>query len=111
MKRILSALILSAVATYAKAGDQLVFKKAFTPGISWFTYALVLVFLLIAALLLAKRMKPANMGKSTCQVLEKKYLGNKTVVYVLDYQNQRFLLADNQHALTIQALDSGQTYE
>ena len=42
--------------------------------------------------------------KPICQLVEKKYLGNKTVIYIIDYQQQRFILADNQQALAFHQL-------
>lgn len=105
MKRLfLTNIILYMYSSFAFADNNLAFKKSFTPQIGWVNYALAIVLLLVLVFLFAKKKRPASSHAATCQLIEKKYLGNKTVVYVLDYQNQRFLLADNQHALAIHAL-------
>jgi len=85
----------------AKASETITFKPAFSSKIHWFNYGSVLVILLLATFYIAKKNKPVSTKKSLCQIVEKKYLGNKTVVYVIDYQQQRFLLADNQQSLAL----------
>ena len=84
------------------ATDPTPFKPPFMPKEGWFHYGLVVMMLLIIILSLAKKLKPKVGSQSICTLIEKQHLGNKTVVYVLQYQQQRFLLIDNQHALSIQ---------
>ena len=79
----------------------IVFKQQILPQHAWLNYGLVLVILLITTLVLAKKYKSQPQNPSGCQLIEKKHLGHKTVVYVIEYQQQRFLLADNQQALTL----------
>jgi len=81
--------------------EPIVFKQEFSPKNGWFNYGLAITILLIVILVLAKKYKSKPLGPIGCQLIEKKHLGNKTVVYVIEYQQQRFLLADNQHALAI----------
>lgn len=82
--------------------DPTPFKPPFTPKDGWLHYGLAVIMLLIIILTLAKKLKPKVGSQSICKMIEKQHLGNKTVVYVLQYQQQRFLLIDNQHALAIQ---------
>lgn len=86
------------------AMDSLTFKQSPSLHNGWLTYSMAIVILLGIVLVLAKKHRFALTQNSQCQLIEKKYLGNKTVVYVIDYQQQRFLLADNQHALSFHAL-------
>ena len=110
--RFLSSLLLSLLSSIALAASEpIVFKQAFSPRISWFTYGAVIVLLLGIVLAVAKKQKPGSTKKSACTIIEKTYLGNKTVVYVIDYQRQRFLLADNQHSLVLHSLIPENTNE
>lgn len=93
------------------AADPIVFKQPFSLQHGWLMYGFALVVLLVIVLIIAKKHRPGLVNKSVCQLVEKKYLGNKTVVYVIDYQQQRFLLADNQHALALHALTKGDKSE
>ncbi len=86
------------------AGEPLVFKQPFTPKNSWLTYGSAIIMLLILVIVIAKKHKPGATQKPICQLVEKKYLGNKTVIYIIEYQQQRFLLADNQQALALHPL-------
>ena len=88
------------------------FKHAFYPKNGWINYGVVLALLLVIALVLAKKFKSSPPDLSGLNVIEKKTIGNKTTVYVLEYQQQRVLLADNQHALTLHGLrENGDTRE
>lgn len=78
------------------------FKEPFMPKTGWLHYGLVILMLLVIVIMLAKKFKPGQISPSACKLIEKQHLGNKTVVYILQYQQQRFLLVDNQHALAIQ---------
>lgn len=88
----------------AQASEKIPFKEPFSPKNGWISYGIALIALLVILLTLLKKYKPALRHKSECNIIEKKYLGNKTVVYVFEYQQQRFLLADNQLALALQPL-------
>lgn len=80
------------------------FKHAIEPGYNWFIYLVSLAALLTLAAVLAKKCRAGLLAQSSCLIVDKQQLGTKTTIYVLEYQNQRFLLADNQQALTLQAL-------
>lgn len=97
-------ILFSFVSDVALSAETITFKQNLSPKISWLNYGLIIVILLLLVLAIAKKHKPGVSKKSDCQLIEKKYLGNKTVVYVFDYQKQRFLLADNQHAVAIHPL-------
>ena len=86
--------------------EPIVFKQEFSPKNGWLNYGLAITVLLIVILVLAKKYKSRPPNLAGCQLVEKKHLGNKTVVYVVEYQQQRFLLADNQHALAIHPVES-----
>ncbi len=101
------ATLIALFSSRALAMESMVFKQPFSPHNGWLTYGIAIVLLLIIVLVVAKNHRVAAPQKSICQLVEKKYLGNKTVVYVIDYQQRRFLLADNQHALALHALDEG----
>ena len=88
----------------AIAAEIITFKPDFSAKLSWLNYCVAIVMLVIIALIIAKKYKPNLAKKSVCQLVEKKYLSNKTVVYIIEHQQQRFLLADNQHALAIHEL-------
>lgn len=111
LHRIFIALIFTLFTPMALAVDPIVFKQPFSPHNGWLSYGIAVIVLLIIVLVIAKKHRPNVIQKSVCQLIEKKYLGNKTVVYVIDYQQQRFLLADNQHALAFHALIEGSANE
>lgn len=85
------------------------FKPEFSPC-GWMSCAIVACILLAIVLLLIKKQKSPRAPVSACQLIEKKYLSNKTIIYVIELQNQRFLLADNQHALALHALNHEATH-
>lgn len=105
------SILLSLFSHTVMSAEAITFKQSFSPNISWVNYGIAIIMLLVIVIVIAKKHKPNVSKKSICQLVEKKYLGNKTVVYVIDYQQQRFLLADNQHALAIHPLDSRDSNE
>ena len=90
--------------TSSLVAKTIVYKPPFAPKNGWLPYGTVIIMLLILVLVIAKKYKPSATRQSVCQLVEKKQLSNKTVVYIIDYQQQRFLLADNQHALALHPL-------
>jgi flagellar biogenesis protein FliO len=82
------------------------FKQPFTPNHNLINVAFICISLLLLAFILIKRFQKTPLQHASCRVIEKQCLANKTIVYVIEYQQQRFLLADNQHALAIHALSS-----
>lgn len=85
--------------------NPIVFKQDITPATPWLQYGLVMAILLIFIVVLTRQYKSKTLRHAGCQLIEKKSLGNKTIIYVVEYQKQRFLLADNQHALAIHPVD------
>lgn len=86
---------------------SIVFKPVFSPQHGWLHYGMAMVILLVMVLILARIHKPRAVKLDGCQVIEKKHLGNKTVVYIVEYQQQRFLLADNQQGLVMHPVKQG----
>ena len=86
------------------AERAIVFKKELLSSYHWFPYGLVLIALILAILILAKKSKKIIKTPSQCTVLERIAINHKTKAYIIDYQGQKFLIADNQHSVAIQAL-------
>lgn len=105
------ALWISLFTPLAQASEAIIFKPTFAPKQGWLLYALPILMLLVLSLLIAKKYKPRALPHANCNLVEKKYLGNKTIVYVIEYQQQRFLLADNQQALALHPLTSEAYHE
>ncbi|MFC3909494.1 hypothetical protein ACFORL_10480 [Legionella dresdenensis] len=82
-------------------GQAAAFKQPVTPKPM---YLVTVLLLLVIALAFARKNKTFAISKSDCQLVEKKYLGNKTIVYIIEYQQQRFLLASTTQSLAIQPL-------
>lgn len=94
------------------AKEELVFKKELISNPHWYSYGLVLFLLLISIIFLARYSKKTGVTELKCKVVERINIQHKTKVYVIDYQGQQFLLADNQHALAIHPLhQSGLPHE
>ncbi|MFJ1268022.1 hypothetical protein ACD661_05595 [Legionella lytica] len=81
--------------------NTLTFKQDPINNIHWIPYLVVLLILLIVLFFLAKRSKGLVKKTTHGQIIEKISVHHKMQVYVLDYQGQRFLIADNQNALAI----------
>ncbi|HBI21903.1 MAG TPA: hypothetical protein DDY37_04875 [Legionella sp.] len=92
--------------TDVAVASDIAFKLPFAPHISGLHVGLTVIALLAIAFFMAWKHKSRVCPVGTCQLIEKKHLGNKTIVYIIGFQNQRFLLADNQHALALHALDT-----
>ena len=88
---------------------DIAFKPPFTPHISGLNIGLTVMALLAIAFFLARKHKSNAIPLGACQLIEKKHLSHKNIVYVIGFQNQRFLLADNQHTLVWHALDTENT--
>ncbi|MFI4918192.1 MAG: hypothetical protein ACHP65_01400 [Legionellales bacterium] len=88
------------------ATNQLVFKKEQLFNSHWYHYGLVMLALLIAAFLVAKKTKPTVNGSIKGKIIERLPVHNKTKIVIVDYDGQKFLIADNQHSLAIQPLGS-----
>jgi flagellar biogenesis protein FliO len=84
----------------------MIYKPEFAPQYSWISSVIILIILLMLLLFWVRKNKIRVQPTGSCRLIEKKYLSNKTVLYVIEYQTQRFLLADNQHALTLHACEN-----
>lgn len=104
MIRIFLVLLSYLISPSVIADDSLHFKQALVGNNHWLSYGMVMLALLLVIGYITQKYKPNTPNKALCRVIEKNHLGNKTVIYVIDYQEQRFLLADNQHALSFCAL-------
>lgn len=100
MKKIVS-ICLASLATNKALAEGIHFKQAIEPKQGWFIYLITLAALIVLAIFLAKKPRQAL---SSCLIVDKKRLGSKTTIYILEYQNQQFLLADSQQALALHAL-------
>ena len=98
------SLSLSLSTPVAIAGEAILFKQPFSPKHGWLAYGVAIILLAVTALIIAKKHKPGASLQPICKLVEKKYVGNKTIVYIIEYQQQRFLLADNQQALALHPL-------
>jgi flagellar biogenesis protein FliO len=103
MRQFITVLLLS-LANPLLAEEAIVFKKELISTFHWFPYSIILIVLIIAVLVLAKNSKKIIKTHSSCKVIESIAIHHKTKVHVIDYQGQKFLLADNQHSLAIHAL-------
>ena len=85
--------------------EPIVFKAPFAPINGWFSYATILIVLLLLIAIIIKKYKQTSAVPPNCRLVETTRLGNKTVLYLVDYQQQRFLLADNQQSLALHVLN------
>lgn len=90
--------------TLAVADEPILFKQAFIPKHGWFNYGLIITLLIVITFVLAKKFKPGLAQSTACQLIEKKQLSSKTAVFVIEYNKQQFLIADNHHGLAIHPL-------
>ncbi|MCL9682642.1 hypothetical protein [Legionella maioricensis] len=94
------------------AEETINFKKELVTTVHWFPYGIVLILLFIALLLLAKNSKKVISTNAKCKIIERIAVHHKTKVYVIVYQGQKFLVADNQNSLAIHALqETSSAYE
>ena len=95
------ALFLSILTTPLWAKESLAFKKELIVNAHWLPYGLVVIVLIVALLILAKKTRQTGTSNPACKVIEKISVHHKTKVFVIEYQKQRFLIADNQNSLAI----------
>lgn len=84
--------------------EQITFKQTFNPKPSWSIALLLLMALLSTLIVLAKKRKLRQLDSSSCFIVEKKRLDAKTMIFIVEYQHELFLLADNQQALAWQLI-------
>lgn len=80
------------------------FKQELSPTVHWYPYALMLLLLFVALLLLAKYAKKTSSASRQGMLVEQITLHHKSKAYIIEYQGQAFLIADNQRALAIQPI-------
>lgn len=107
--RYVSSLVLFFLINPLMAEEAITFKKELVTSTHWLSYGLVLLVLISFLFLFAKNTKKVLGTSTQLKVLERIAIHHKTRVYVLDYQGQQFLLADNQNSVTIQALHETNT--
>lgn len=91
--------------TYSLSAQATVqFKSEVGTSTHWLAYTSVLIILLVIVLLLGKYSKKNRLTSSKAHLLETITIHYKTKAYVIEYQGQRFLIADNQNAIAIHAL-------
>lgn len=111
IKQLIRGTCISLSTSIASASDAIIFKPDLTPHSGWLHYGIAILILLMISLFIAKKYRYRVIPIVNCQLIEKKYLGNKTIVYIIEYQRQRFLLADNQHALAVHPLTNEAAHE
>lgn len=87
------------------AGAALSFKQeaaTHSPGLA---YAMALIALIAMFFCLKKFNKNKQPKIKKCQIIEQLTLNHKTRVYVIRYDQQHFMIADNPGGLAIQALN------
>jgi flagellar biogenesis protein FliO len=103
MYQLVTALCLLTYSLLAQAALQ--FKNDIGTSTHWLPYIGVLLILLTVSLFLAKYSSKNRSKNSKANILETIPIHYKTKAYVIEYQGQRFLIADNQNAIAIQALN------
>lgn len=87
------------------AQETISFKKELTATGPWYPYVLVFLVLLVVLFILAHYLKKTPGTHSKSYILKRIAAHHKTSVYVIDYQGQQFLLAENQNALALHPLN------
>jgi hypothetical protein len=104
MYKLFGALSLLLCSLSAEA--SLPFKKEAAESIQWLPYLFVVLILLSLLLFLAKYTKKSPLNKARSHVVETIVLHYKSRAYIVEYQGQRLLIADNQQAIAIHPLNS-----
>jgi biopolymer transport protein ExbD len=105
----MSKLIYFLLLIYAKeAGASLSFKKDAVATMQYIPYCFVMLVLLIILWVLAKYLRPKIKSKQEAKLLDTIAIHNKTKAYILVYQNQQFLIAENPNAIAIHVLQQGE---
>ena len=82
------------------------FKESLYPSPQGVSLGALLIIGLLVLLFILKRYKRQSTQTAACQLIEKTILSNKTSLYIIQYGNQDFLIADNQQAVAIHQLPS-----
>lgn len=108
---LMPAIALSIIAPTALGADgTLTFKTASISTSHWYLYLVVIGVLFLTLLFLAKKSKGLVKPTSEGRLIEKIPLHHKAQVYIIEYQNQRFLIADNQNALAIHPMHEDKNF-
>jgi flagellar biogenesis protein FliO len=99
-----TATLLSFIVQTAQAQNDLLFKKDTVQNIHWLPYLLAITALLVVLFFLAKKSKLMAPQNAQGKIIERIPVHSKMQVYILDYQGQRILIAENQNALAIHSL-------
>lgn len=83
------------------AQNAFAFKQDPGSHVHWIPYLFVLGILFLVLCFLAMRSKHTIKSTTQCHVVEQIALHHKAKVYIVDYQGQRFLIAENPNALAI----------
>ncbi len=89
---------------YSTAANTLPFKTELVTHHSWYSYGFILAGLLSILIILAKMTQSKIKHSTNGKVLDHFPIHHKTKAYVVDYQGQRFLIAEHQNALAIHPL-------
>ncbi|WP_152571614.1 hypothetical protein [Legionella norrlandica] len=84
--------------------NSITFKKELIATPQWFSYGFVFILLLIILFILARFSPKTKFTPTKCQIIEKLTVHQKTKIYIIEYQSQQFLIADNQAALAVHLL-------
>ncbi|MDI1352534.1 MAG: hypothetical protein PSV35_07160 [bacterium] len=101
-----SRMVLLLLSSNVMAQEALTFKQDLESTMHWIPYSLLLLSLVIVLLVLSKYAKKTIHPQSQCTIVEKLHIHHKTTAVIISYQGQQFLIADNQHALAIHALQN-----
>lgn len=89
----------------AYASNTISFKQDLVTSAHWLPYLIALVALSAALFSLAKLTKSKGAKSSKCKVVEQLVLNHKTKVYIVAYEQQQFIIADNHNGLALHALN------
>lgn len=104
MTRILMLLLCIIANPLGHAKEALNFKKELITATHWPHYGILLTVLCLGLLVLIKKTRSPKRSFSKGELIEVIHLHHKTKAYVIDFEGQQFLIADNQNALTIHPL-------
>ena len=100
-----SSILLFVLSNPLLAQAALSFKQELSTDVHWLPYCLVLFTLLVILVIFSKWTKKTSRLPKQCRIIEKTLIHHKTKAYIIDYEGQRFLIADNQNAIAIQRLE------
>lgn len=87
------------------ANGSINFKKELSASPHWLPYLIALIAVGAILFYLAKLNKTKAPKVSKCSLVEQLTLNHKTKVYVVAFEQQQFMIADNLNGLAIHALN------